>query len=347
MSVAMNETERPAVSRPSLKDSIMRCLRSVNNRIQMVFFQVIQPNRIYYYGFYYGTNNPVILAFKNILRPKRFLTKFIYGQVIPLPAIISKGDPLPKFTPSEETLRIALQFKEDGVVVVPGMFRGIANHLTAQRNHGMEQFKPSEGYQDGQYLRKFDQETFLYMVDETILQIFALYYGCQPYLRAGLSISLAYPSADMKPTRESAPSQNNLQTGWHYDTPNLVQVAVLLNDVTENDTHMQILKGQHRVHRVNLGQYDYNYSDEYVRDHCEIVQCVGPKGTAYFFEPNAPHRLFIVKNSPRYMAKTEFMPGNHILPVKHPEIDYKITVEGGLNLERLSPLQKNALRYIV
>ena len=41
------------------------------------------------------------------------------------------------------------------------------------------------------------------------------------------------------------------------------------------------------------------------------------------------------------------MPGNDILPVKHPHIDYRIAAEGGLNLDGFTTLQKNALHYLL
>jgi hypothetical protein len=110
---------------------------------------------------------------------------------------------------------------------------------------------------------------------------------------------------------------------------------------------MQVAKAQHRTHRVNLGKYDYYYSEEWVRDHCEIVRCCGPKGTIYFFDSNAMHRLMAVKNRPRFMVKTAFMPGNDILARKHKHLDYKISVDGGLHLESLTPLQRNALRDLI
>jgi len=349
MNVASSKSEQPAVLGQPPEKSVVEALRTINDKVQKTFFNLIQRNRTYYYDTYFGTNNPLLLFFKNLLRPKRFLTKFVYGQVVPLPAAITMGDPLPPFTPSEQALSICEQFKRDGVVILPGAFREIADHVINKYNIRIERYKTSEDYEyygGDRYLRQIDQKLLHFMVDELVLQVFGLYYQRQPYLRAPIDLSIAYPSYDMPSTRDADPKHLRLNMGWHYDTPNLVQVAVLLNDVTEKDSHMQVVKGEHRSHRVNLGKWDYYYSDEYIRDHCEIVRCCGPKGTIYFFDTNAMHRLFLVKNSPRMMIKTPYMPGNDILPLKHKDVDHTILVEGGVNLGSLAPIQRDALRYL-
>lgn len=348
MSVA-TKSDQPAVSGPSPARAVVEALRGLWDKAQQVFFRVIQPNRTYYYTYYYGTNNVLLLFLKNLIRPKWFLTKFAYGQVIPFPPAISKGDPLPAFTPSEEAVRIMEQLKRDGLVILPGRFREIADHVTAKYNIAVDKYKPADEYQyEGDvYLRQIDRKILEFMADELVLEVFGLYWNRQPYLRAPVQLSLCYPNHDQKSTRETFMRTEKLNMGWHYDTPNMLQIAVLLNDVTEKDSHMQVAKGEHRVHRVPLGRYDYYYSEEWMQDHCETMRCVGPKGTIYFFDSNAMHRLWAVKNSPRFMLKVMYMPGNDILPVKHPHIDYRISAEGGLNLDGFTPLQKNALRHLI
>jgi len=328
-------------------DHPKRSSESLLHETQKMFFRCVLRNQNYYYGTYFSSNNLPLLILKNILKPRRILTKLAYGQIIPLPIFLSKGDPLPKFTPSQEVLRVLEQLKRDGAVVIPSAFREIADHITAKYDIDLAHSKPFDGYQRDMYLKETDQKILQFMVDEFVLQVFGLYYGRQPYLRAPVGLSICYPPFDQKSTRETDMAIEKLNMGWHYDTPNMLQIAVLLNDVTEADSHMQVAKGDHRIHRANVSRYDYYYSDEYVRDHYEIVQCIGPKGTIYLFDSYALHRLMVYKDRPRAMVKVMYVPGNDIVGSNGTKADSKIVVEGDLCMDALSPLQRNSLRYLM
>jgi hypothetical protein len=164
-----------------------------------------------------------------------------------------------------------------------------------------------------------------------------------PYARSYPNVSVANPNIDSMPTRKiSTPHDIGLNVGWHYDTVNLVQFHVLLNDVAEYGSCMQVVSNTHRHHHLKLTGDDYWLSDEYVQKrNFPIVNCAGKKGTVYFFDSNAYHRLRAVKGAPRAMLKCEFTPGNNILMNCS-------TVAASLSedvsaLDKLTPVQREIL----
>lgn len=324
-----------------------RSLRGLIEDMVYLFLQVVHRDRKYYYSIYYGSNNTLMLLLKNFLRPKRFLTKFIYGQIVPLPVAISRGQALPKFTPSSDAIDICSQLKRTGVVVLPGAYQDVASYLIEKFNLRSECYQPSNNYQSKtgqsggeQWLKPLGREVLGLMVDDLVLQVMGLYWGRQPYVRNQAALAICMPGFDQKTTRETLMSKENLNMGWHYDTVNMLQFAILLNDVSPSGTHMQVGRGTHRAHRVNMGKYDYFYSDEFARDSCESISFVGPVGTACLFDSNAIHRLFAVKSSPRIWVKVEYTPGNAIE-------SEKVTFEHGVTVDHLTPLQRNSLRYLL
>ncbi len=66
-----------------------------------------------------------------------------------------------------------------------------------------------------------------------------------PYARDYPSVSVANPNFNSIPTRQIENLENViLNVGWHYDTVNLVQFHVLLNDVESDGSCMQVLGGR-------------------------------------------------------------------------------------------------------
>ena len=94
-------------------------------------------------------------------------------------------------------------------------------------------------------------------------------------------------------------SKSPLTHGWHFDTSNLLQVWVLLTDITMHGTRTLFAKGGHRTSYVNVSDWDYHFSEKYIRDTFEVVDCVGPVGSAIIFDTNSPYRIEVVENSLR------------------------------------------------
>ena len=330
-----------------MSPSRTRLVRDFVQGVVFWFIRLVHRDRKYYYSTYYGSNNPWMLLLKNLLRPKRYLTKFIYGQIVPLPVAISRGRALPEFTPSPDARNLCAQLKETGAVLLPRTYQDFANHLIKKFDMRPERYQAKSDYQstderteDDVCMKIVDRRVLDVMVDDLVLQIFGLYWGRQPYVRLPPGVSICMPSFDQKTTRETLMANESFNMGWHYDTVNMLQFAILLNDVLPSGTHMQIARGDHRVHRVNMSKYDYYYSDEFAQDNCEVMPFVGPLGTAYLFDSNAIHRLFAVKSSQRMVFKVECTPGNSV-------VTPKLIFDQGVTVDHLTPLQRNSLRYLL
>lgn len=305
-----------------------------------LLFRFFLRDKTYYYGSYLGSNHRLLIFYKNVVRPQRFLKKLFYNQVFPMPRILSLADPLPDIHCSDEAAKILETFRHNGAVLLPGAYADVASHFIERYGIYGGGTVPKDDY-DNRTLVTVDQRILEFMVDERFLTVFALYYGCQPYLQEPATLAITNPATNNRTTREWQPRNQERFAPWHYDTVNMVQACLLLNDITEEDTHMVIAKGDHRVHRNHIGLNDYFHSDEFVHDHYEIIHCCGPMGTLYLFDSNALHRIVAVKNSVRIYVKLMFTPGNN------PSTAGRKVVVNGLDLRRLAPLQRNALKYVV
>jgi hypothetical protein len=322
-------------------------LNSLKNKVKTQIVDSLQSDKDIYYGRFKGTADFLPLLVKNIMRPSRFVEKARFGQVPLLPQFMQAGKPYPKeFDRYIEEQGWSEHFKElceVGITVVPGYF-------SAARCDGMIEMlglsdalvHEADGYV-GDITPKFNELTRTFWMDMACIAVCAKYMQRFPYARCYPNVSVANPSFNSLPTRQvDTPHDIRLNVGWHYDTPNLLQFHVLLNDVADDGSCMQVIAKSHRNHHLKLTGDDYWLSDEYVvKRKLRVVNCAGKKGTVYFFDSNAYHRLRAVKGRPRAMLKCEFTPGNNIL------MSCK-TVAASLSqdvnaLDNLTPIQREIL----
>lgn len=263
----------------------------------------------YYYDQYYGTDNALVLGVKNVVRPTRFLTKLLYGQIVPLPNALSLATAVAAPPLSEEWQQHLRTLRRDGIVFVPGFFATDAG-LLAQRYQLNPQAFPSSDKYTRFYLELSDPEVLKLATHPMLLGLLAGYYRCQPYLRQMPAMNCTH--ADSENARQSV-GFNNF---WHYDTANQTTAHILMNDCAESDSCMLYAKGTHRTHRVQLAKEDYYYSEAYVRDHFEVVPCVGTAGTLVIFDPNGLHRVDLKARTFRAHLHLNFVPGNNVVKAK-------------------------------
>jgi hypothetical protein len=280
------------------------------NGVDAVLRSSLLRDRRYYHDNYFGTDDPFVLAIKNLVRPERFVTKFLYGQVVRLPAAFSRATAAehPAAVPAEWQ-KHAETFRRDGIVIVPGVFREPAAALAERFQLNPSRFPPSEKYSRFS-IDLGDPDIFRITTDPMLLETLASYYGCQPFLRQLPGINCTHPANEK--ARESVGFNNY----WHYDTANLTTAHILLRDCVESDSCMFYAKGSHRTHRVYLSKRDYYYSERYVRDRYEIAPCVGEAGSVVIFDPNGLHRLDLKPHTFRAHLHLNFVPGNDVVKRK-------------------------------
>jgi len=295
-------------------------LSSVKSAIKRNVVDGLQGDAEIYYGRFKGTSDFLPLLVKNVLRPTRFFEKARFGRIAFFPEFLKAGKPYPDaFDKHIEEANLTKHFEElktTGVSIIAEYFSaaqcdavieclGLANAFSEE----------ADAYRGSGKILKLNALTTSFWLDMPLVALLGKYLQRFPYARDYPSVSVANPDFSSVPTRLVETLENiNLNVGWHYDTVNLVQFHVLLNDVDCNGSCMQVLGGTHRHHHLRLSPDDYWLSDEYVKDrNYPVINCVGKKGTVYVFDSNAYHRFQAVKGKPRAFLKCEFTPGNNIL----------------------------------
>jgi hypothetical protein len=257
----------------------------------------------YYYGRYFGTDHVLVLIVKNILNPKRFIKKLLYGQVIPIPFALSAADEAKELPELSDEWKIYLEtLKQDGIVFIPSFFKERAELISNRYKLNKQEFPASDKYY--RFVSDLGDDDLLNItVDSMMLSILSKYYGCQPYYRQQPSINVTHPGDD----------QIGYNDFWHYDTVNQMTAHILLCGTSESDSCMLYAKGSHRTHKQYISTNDYYYSDEYINENFDIVSCFGEPGTLVIFDPNGLHRADLKPSTFRSHLHLNYVPGNDLL----------------------------------
>jgi hypothetical protein len=283
----------------------------IRNLLSKGFFVILrlslQRDSRYYYGRYFGTDNTLLLVIKNLVRPKRILDKFIYGQIVKIPFMLSAANQAKELPdlPDEWQKYIEI-LRRDGIVFIPGFFKKKSESLNKKYKLNAQDFPPRNEYYH--FDTDFNNiDIFNITVDPMILTILAKYYGCQPYLRQQPFINCTHLGAAKEPLTAG------FNDFWHYDTVNQMTSHVLLKDISESDSCMFYAKGSHRTHREYISKNDYYYSEEYMNENFEIIPCVGQSGTLVIFDPNGLHRVDLKLSTFRALLHLNYLPGNDVV----------------------------------
>jgi hypothetical protein len=294
-------------------------LSSIKSAIKRLVIDGLQGDADVYYGKFKGTSDTMPLFVKNAIRPSRFLEKVRYGQIAPFPEFMRVGKPYPnqfdKYIEAASLTKHFEEFKTTGVTIIPEYFSFAQCDAVIESLGLADAFSTeADGPQGNDKTLKLNALTISFWLNMPLVALLGKYLQRFPYARNYPSVSVANPNFSTLPTRHVENSDEHFAVRWHYDTVNLVQFHVLLNNVDCDGSHMQILGGTHRHHHLKLTPDDYWLSDEYVksRNH-PVIDCVGKKGTVYLFDSNGYHRFLAVKGKPRAFLKCEFTPGNNIL----------------------------------
>ena len=114
---------------------------------------------------------------------------------------------------------------------------------------------------------------------------------------------------------------------------------VLLKDVSEKDTCMEIAPGTHKYFNSAL-----NYSEETVNDYVEPVKCIGKKGSIHIHLGNTLHRLKPVAGTSRISLRTLFTPGPNIYLNCD---DISKCLSSGFELDKLNDSERKILEGIL
>ncbi len=288
-----------------------------------------------------GDDRAIMLGMRNLFFPEKFIEKIRYNQVLPLPSIFTKSKPLPEHDKSSAVMDAVNTLRRDGILILPSYAVKAADFLTAK--YGLTPTKEKYGNNYGVVNDNAPDPVVVdYLADPFLLSVVGEYQRVQPFLRMVPAVCEAYSSVN---TEEVLAMQRENYTGrldnnvrfnvpWHFDTVNLINIHLLLNDVPPTGTRMLYAKGSHKKHHLNLSDDEASFSEKYVRDHYEIVDCAGPRGTAVIFDANGIHRMSPEKGAYRAFYGQMITPGNNVIDIHPLDIPEN-------TLAHMSSLQRN------
>ncbi len=128
-------------------------------------------------------------------------------------------------------------------------------------------------------------------------------------------------------------------SSWHIDHSVLFNLHVLLDDIKEDETCMEILPKSHKSFNI-ASKYTNSVIDKFSN---KRIKCFGSKGTVYMHTGNVVHRLNPVAGKNRLNLHFEFSPGSNILL----DIEcIKKTLNAEFNLSSLTNEKREILKVI-
>ena len=125
------------------------------------------------------------------------------------------------------------ELKTTGVSIIPEYFSAkqcdaVIEYLGLAKAFSEE----ADAYRNNDKLVKLNALTTSFWLHMPLVALLGKYLQRFPYARDYPSVSVANPNFSSIPTRQIENLEKiTLNVGWHYDTVNLVQFHVLLNDV--------------------------------------------------------------------------------------------------------------------
>ncbi|HVH50666.1 MAG TPA: hypothetical protein VM690_00845, partial [Gaiellaceae bacterium] len=268
----------------------------ISNKFESALNARVVNNPKVFYEDQRATDAWWVLAVKNVLAPERLMTRARYGQALHFPALLSKAERAGAAPPDVDrglVSRLAAEFRREGVVQLPGDRSALARAIAERYGAVADKNEPADDY-----LRTFldptaDPDALALVTDPLLLSVLAAHYGAQPFLRDSPTVNITYPNITLEEVRGHT---TDWASNWHWDTPNLLSVHVMISDIESDGTRMLYARRSHKRPHVRMGGTDRFYSEEFVRSRFSIFDCAGPVGSVFVFDNNGLHRLEPVRD---------------------------------------------------
>lgn len=211
------------------------------------------------------------------------------------------------------------EFREKGIVVIPGAFSEIADVLDRDfcrdldgdlTNDFRERVRRGER-DDILGIRMFRLSfrtplLFPFLFNPEMLGFLYNYYQRQPYYRN--QPELVVTNSRLK----GQTKQKEIAAKFHIDYYHQISVMLLINSLGLEDTCLEYAAGSHLSKENPWNRF--SYSDDEVVKRYPIVKGIGPKGSLVIFDAGSGyHRVRPVENSERKLVQVNFTTG-HIWP---------------------------------
>lgn len=269
----------------------------------------IKSNPINYDETHKGTFSFLRKFFLILFRPTRHLIRFKYGQLFQNK---KKSLSILKKKINDQHIKKKLlisklsNFINDGYVVIEDYFENedidnfkktYEKEINEIKNYSSENI--SYNWKDLALSKELNK---LWLNDELMYFILA-FFRRQVYARNYPAMNYTYVPNNFDLKKSKAASE------WHVDHAVLFNLHILLEDVSQEESCMEVLPGTHKF---------FNHASLYSNPEISSLKkslpkkCFGKKGTVYMHTGNVIHRLNPVKGSKRLNLHFEFSPGHNI-----------------------------------
>ncbi len=271
-------------------------------RIQRKVLLMLNPQ--WYDEKHLGCDAAPALFFKNVLRPRRFLLRSLYGQVLPLPRSISAARAVEPFDEIAGISDLQKKLRAQGFIVLPRFFNSDVEMLEERYcRHRAGEF--DGGVLSSIRVSILDDAFATITLNTKILALVGGAFRAQPFVQDMPVITVT--DCSLHPRGDH---NHELVTSWHYDDVNTIKALVYLTDVDLETPRLQVAVRSHRIPRATVEPSDSCYTDAYVRSNYRIADCIGPKGTVVIFDASILHRQVRVPGARRVLYASKYSPGN-------------------------------------
>jgi hypothetical protein len=262
------------------------------------------------YGNYLGSNNLWNKFWWNLIFPRRLYDRLEGGTFFKKrfnPKLYKKDD---RFNFSE----IYETFCSEGCVVIEDYFQeDKIENFKLEYKKEIEVLKKNiqidKNQKVSKCILKIKEKLIDIGLDDNLIALMRNFCSsniyCRDYPRLNLHQNF---DNQISSSQKSKISRSNYADDWHIDHSNLINMHVILEDLTEDDLCMEYIPGSN-----NYFNMSYLYSDEEIKKMHPLKKCIGKKGTVYIHYGNTLHRLKTKANSSRLNFKCEFTAKTNIL----------------------------------
>ena len=257
-----------------------------------------------------GTFSIIRKFFLNFIRPTRHLIRFKYGQLFQNK---KKSISILKKKINEKHVKKNLLISKlsnlinDGYVVIEDYFNN--EDIDNFKKFYMKEINEIKNYNSENIsynwkLLPLSKELNKLWLDDDLMHFISAFFQRQVYARNYPEMNYTFvPNNNFDLKKSKAASE------WHVDHAVLFNLHILLEDVSSEETCMEVLPGTHKY--FNYASY---YSNTVINSLGKSFpkKCFGKKGTLYMHTGNIIHRLNSVKGSNRLNLHFEFSPGHNI-----------------------------------
>jgi len=228
---------------------------------------------------------------------------------------------IPEVEIGDEAKTYCEELKNNGIVIMPGKYKSLAQHIKQTYFPYLEMnIQPDNGvfmdyinlgnrhdYTNSIYARiSFkDEQIADFFLNPDLCGIIYNFYNRQPFHRI-------QPLVAINAVKENSKTQKEISSKFHTDLYHQITFMLLIEDLTEHDTHLQYAIGSHKGAAKPWDRY--SYSDEQILNDYDIKDAIGPQGTLVIFDAgNGYHRGKMIPNSTRKYLFSVMTTGHYLV----------------------------------